>query len=67
MSWIALVVVFSGLLCLSRSQVVTQQLPENDVSAEALNHEKLAWEFTKKKDRAGLGKLLSQDFTEITG
>ena len=64
--WIALALVFSGLLYLSHSQVVAQQAAENDVSAEALNQEKLAWEFTKKKDRAGLGKILSQDFTEIT-
>ena len=38
----------------------------NDVAADALNKEKLAWEFTKKKDKAGLAKLLSEDFTEIT-
>jgi hypothetical protein len=64
--WIALVLVFSSLPHLSHSQVVAQQAAENDVSAEALNQEKLAWEFTKTKDRAGLAKLLSQDFTEIT-
>jgi len=63
--WIALVLVFSGLPHHSHSQVA-QQAAKNEVSAEALNQEKLAWEFTKKKDRAGLGKLLSQDFTEIT-
>src|SRR5262249_11886162 len=64
--WIALVLVFSSFPYLSHSQVVAQQAADNEVSADALNHEKLAWELTKKKDKAGLAKLLSEDFTEIT-
>jgi hypothetical protein len=63
---IALIVVISCLPTLCRSQVAGRQAVENDVSADALNQEKLAWELTKKKDRAGLAKLLSEDFTEIT-
>jgi len=63
--WIALIVVISCLPTLCRSQVAGRQAVENDVSADALNQEKLAWELTKKKDRAGLAKLLSEDFTEI--
>jgi hypothetical protein len=64
--WIALIVVITGLPPLCHSQVAGRQAVEKDVSADALNQEKLAWEFTKKKDRAGLAKLLSEDFTEIT-
>jgi hypothetical protein len=64
--WIALIVMFSGLRPLCHSQVAGRQAVEQDVSADALNKEKLAWELTKKKDKAGLAKLLSEDFTEIT-
>src|SRR5262249_45238578 len=64
--WVALVLVYSGLPYLSHSQAVVQQAAENEVSAGALNHKTLAWELAKKKDKAGLAKLLSKDFTEIT-
>jgi hypothetical protein len=64
--WIALIVVFCGLPPLCHSQVAGRQAVEKDVAADALNKENLAWEFTKKKDKAGLAKLLSKDFTEIT-
>jgi hypothetical protein len=64
--WIALIVVCSGLPPRCHSQVAGRQAVEKDVSADALNEEKLAWELTKKKDKAGLAKLLSEDFTEIT-
>ena len=64
--WIALIVVLSGLPPLCHSQVAGRQAAEKNVSADALNEEKLAWELTKKKDKAGLAKLLSEDFTEIT-
>src|ERR1700758_5630673 len=64
--WIALIFVFSDLPPLCHSQVAGRQPTENDVEADALNKEKLAWEFTKKKDKAGLAELLSEDFTEIT-
>ena len=40
--WIAPALVFSGLLYLSHSQVVAQQAAENEVSADAVNQEKLA-------------------------
>jgi hypothetical protein len=63
---VALVLVFSGPLLLCHSHTVAQRATEGAVSADVLNQEKLAWELTKKKDKAGLAKLLSEDFTEIT-
>ena len=52
---------FPGL----RSQVIAQQAPADTVSRQVINLEKLAWELAKKKDRGSLGKLLSEDYTEI--
>jgi uncharacterized protein (TIGR02246 family) len=36
------------------------------LSKDIVNRERLAWEATKNKDKAGLAALLSEDFTEIT-
>ena len=64
---IALVLfVFSGLLFTWHSQAAAQQSTGDAVATDVIALEKLAWEATKKKDKAGLAKLLSEDFTEIT-
>ncbi len=63
---IALVLVLSALPLPCHSQVVAQQETGDSVSREVINQEKLAWELAKKKDKEGLAKLLSEDFTEIT-
>ena len=36
------------------------------LSKDIVNRERLAWEATRTKDKAGLAALLSEDFTEIT-
>jgi hypothetical protein len=63
---LGMALVFSGLVLTWHSQAVAQHSTEDAVSTDVINHEKLAWEATKKKDRTGLAKLLSEDFTEIT-
>jgi hypothetical protein len=45
--WIALVFVFSVFPHFCHSQAVAHQAAEDAVSADALNHEKLAWELTR--------------------
>ena len=63
---IALVLVFSELLFTWHSQAIAQQSTGDATASEVINHEKLAWETTKNKDKAGLERLLSEDYTEIT-
>jgi hypothetical protein len=62
---IALLLVFFGLLRPWHSQAAAQQATADAVSTGVISEEKLAWEAAKKKDKAGLARLLSDDYTEI--
>jgi hypothetical protein len=50
---------------LRSSELVAQQISIDSVSTQVVDLEKLAWELAKKKDRAALGRLLAEDYTEI--
>jgi hypothetical protein len=50
---------------LRSSELVAQQISVDSVSTRVVDLEKLAWEMAKQKDRSELGKLLSEDYTEI--
>jgi hypothetical protein len=62
---IALVLLFGAFPLPCHSQFTWEQTGDT-LSSEVVNQERLAWERTKQKDKAGLAELLSQDFTEIT-
>ena len=63
---VLVLIVFSGLQFTWQPQaVVAQQATGDDVAAEVIGQEKLAWEAAKNKDKAGLAILLSDDYTEI--
>jgi hypothetical protein len=47
------------------SQFAPESL-DDALSKNIVSREKLAWEATRTKDKAGLAALLSEDFTEIT-
>ena len=61
---ISAVLVFFGLLLPWHAR--GQQGNKDGLAKEVIAQEKLAWEATKQKDKAGLAKLLSEDYTEIT-
>jgi hypothetical protein len=60
----ALALVFAAIAFPCGSQI-SPELTTGDTGV-VVDREKLAWELAKKKDRAGLAELLSEDFTEIT-
>lgn len=68
---VGLVLVLSSfsLLCplQAHAQAASQKEPvRNSISSETIDREMLAWELAKNKDRVRLGRLLSEDFAEIT-
>jgi hypothetical protein len=60
-----LVLVCSGFLSPPSSRLVAQDASSDTLSRQVVNLERLAWEMARKKDRDSLGKLLSEDYTEI--
>lgn len=66
----ALAFAFTSFLLLcpfpASAQLAQKEPAGNTVSKEVMDKELLAWELAKKKDKANLDKLLSEDFVEIT-
>ena len=60
---LVLLFVFLSYPCLS--QFAPEGLADA-LSKDIVNHERLAWEAARNKDKAGFAALLSEDFAEIT-